>query len=174
MPYGGNFVTRGWAACNGQLLNIAQNQALFALLGTRYGGNGQTTFAVPNLNGRAAIGQGQGAGLSNYTQGAATGTETVTLLPTQLPAHTHDLGAVTVPVSNAAAGANAPTGGVFAKVSGGNAFGAGTGNGPMAAGLLSGNAGAAPSGGGTAHPNLMPYLVLNYFIATQGEFPQRQ
>src|SRR4029450_14155051 len=87
VPY--NFAPRGWAFCNGQILSIAQNTALFSLLGTTYGGNGQTTFALPDLRGRVAISGGQGPGLSNYTIGEQAGTETITLLTTQMAAHTH-------------------------------------------------------------------------------------
>src|SRR5215211_4319727 len=87
VPY--NFAPRGWAFCAGQILPIAQNTALFSLLGTTFGGNGQTTFALPDLRGRAPIGQGQGPGLSNISLGEAAGTETVTLLSTNMPAHSH-------------------------------------------------------------------------------------
>src|SRR5438270_2669849 len=87
--FGGNFAPRGWSLCNGQLLPIAQNTALFSLLGTTYGGNGQTTFALPDLRGRVPLHWGQGPGLSNYDLGEQTGTESVTLLSTQMPAHSH-------------------------------------------------------------------------------------
>ncbi len=86
-PY--TFAPRGWAFCNGQILSIAQNTALFSLLGTTYGGNGQTTFALPDLRGRAAVHAGQGPGLSNYTLGESSGTETVTLTQAEMPQHTH-------------------------------------------------------------------------------------
>src|SRR5512132_2194680 len=87
--FAGNFAPRGWATCDGQLLSIAQNTALFSLLGTTYGGNGQTNFALPDLRGRAAIHQGQGPGLSQYVLGEVGGLENVTLITTQIPAHTH-------------------------------------------------------------------------------------
>src|SRR5262245_53022514 len=87
--FGFNFAPTGWAMCNGQLLAIAQNTALFSLLGTQFGGNGQTTFALPNLQGRVGIHEGQGAGLSQYTIGQVGGTETVTLTVNQIPAHNH-------------------------------------------------------------------------------------
>ncbi|MDO7849599.1 tail fiber protein [Hymenobacter sp. M29] len=174
MPFGGNtnYVPRGWARCNGQLLPIAQNSALYALLGTQYGGDGRSTFAVPNLNGRVILGAGQGAGLSPYPQGTTVGVETVTLQLAEMPAHTHDLGNPLLPVNSAAAGVNSPAGAFFAKEPGSEAFGTGTGNGPMAAGLLSGT--TSQAGGSQSHENRMPYLGLNYYIATQGEFPQRQ
>src|SRR5215207_9632471 len=91
--FGGNFAPRGWAFCEGQLLSIAQNTALFSILGTTYGGNGTTTFALPDLRGRVPIQPGQGPGLSPYTLGQMSGQENVTLLITNIPAHTHTLGA---------------------------------------------------------------------------------
>src|SRR3546814_1398233 len=93
MMVGFNFAPRGWALCQGQLLPISQNQALFSLLGTTYGGDGRTTFALPDLRGRCAIGMGQGPGLANYTQGEMAGQENVTLISTQMPQHTHSLAA---------------------------------------------------------------------------------
>lgn len=174
MPYGGTgtYIPNGWAQCNGQLLQIRSNTALYALLGTQYGGNGTTTFGLPNLNGRVAVGAGQGAGLSRYIQGGTAGAENVTLQLTEMPAHTHDLGNPLLPVNSANAGVNSPAGAFFSKEPNSGAFGAGTGNGPMAAGMLSGT--TSPVGSGQPHENRMPYLVLNYYIATQGEFPQRQ
>ena len=93
VPY--NFAPRGWAFCNGQIMSIAQNTALFSLLGTTYGGNGQTTFALPDLRGRVAVSAGQGPGLQNYSLGEIAGSETVTLISSQMPAHTHLVGAST-------------------------------------------------------------------------------
>jgi microcystin-dependent protein len=170
MPY--SFITNGWAQCSGQLLAINRYTALFALLGTTYGGDGRTTFALPNLNGRAVVGAGQGPGLSSYPQGTVVGTETVTLNQTQLPAHTHAIGPLTVPVNSANATVVSPAGAVFAEVPGSSAFGGGTANGPMAAGLLSGTTDAI--GSSTPHENRMPHLALSYVIALQGVFPQRQ
>jgi len=170
MPYGSNFVTRGWLPCQGQILSIQQYTALFALLGVQYGGNGSQTFALPNLNGRAIVGAGQGGGLSSYPQGTQVGTETVTLNSAQLPAHTHGLGTATV-----AAGGNAtaptPAGNYFGVVSSGDSFGSGS-TGTMAAGMVSGA--TTSIGSNQAHDNRPPYLALGYFIATQGVFPQRQ
>lgn len=172
MPYGGTgtYIPNGWAQCNGQLLQIRQYTALFALLGTTYGGDGRTTFAVPNLNGRTPIGMGQGPGLSSYPMGATSGTESVTLQSTQLPAHTHALGTATVPVGGASTAAS-PAGAYLGTVSPA-AYGQGTANGPMAAGTISGPTTAV--GGNQPHENRQPYLALNYYIALQGVFPQRQ
>jgi microcystin-dependent protein len=174
MPYGGTspsaFIPRGWAPCNGQLLSIAQNTALFSLLGTAYGGDGRTTFALPDLRGRAAMGQGQGPGLSSYRIGSVAGSENVTLQSSQLPAHTHPIGTATVPVGGASTAAS-PAGAYLGTVSPA-AYGTGTSNGPMAAGTISGPTTAI--GGDQGHENRQPYLALNYYIATQGMFPQRQ
>ena len=166
--FGFNFAPQGWSMCNGQLLPINQNQALFALLGTFYGGNGTTNFALPDLRGRASLSQGQGPGLSNYGIGQAIGTETVTLLVGQMPAHNH-MWAV-----NAAAGDTIPPTGNFlagavesagvAQKSYGAAGGATV---PLATTTLS------TIGADAAHQNMQPFLVVNYCIALSGIFPSR-
>jgi microcystin-dependent protein len=159
-----SFAPRGWALCNGALMPINQNTALYSLLGTQYGGDGRTTFALPDLRGRAMMGRSQ-----DYPQGTVTGTESVTLTTAQLPAHTHTL-AATVPVSTDA-GANAtPAGGYFASL--GSQYGDSGGGGNMAAGLL--NSPSDQAGGNAPHENRMPFLALSYCIATQGVYPQRQ
>ena len=160
--FGFNFAPRGWAMCNGQLLAIAQNTALFALLGTTYGGNGQTTFALPNLQSRVPIHFGQGPGLSNYSLGQTAGQETVTLLTTQMPQHTHfvachtDDAATGVP-SNAFPSASAQN--IYSPTATPNQF--------MGQSMLT------PAGNGQPHNNIQPYLVLNFCIAMQGIFPSR-
>lgn len=158
------FAPRGWALCNGAILPINQNTALFSLLGTRYGGDGRTTFALPDLRGRAMMGMSQ-----NYLQGSVQGTESVTLNSTQMPAHNHTF-AATVPVSTDAGTSQTPAGGYFASL--GSQYGDSGGGGNMAAGLL--NSTSSSIGGNQPHENRMPFLVLNYCIATQGVFPQRQ
>lgn len=168
MPYVNNFITRGWAPCQGQLLSISQNTALFSLLGIQYGGDGRTTFGLPDLRGRAIVGMGQGPGLSSYPQGALAGTESVTLTSAQLPAHTHSLSG-SVPVSTDAGTQSAPTSGYFAR-EGSEAYGPTANNGNMAP-MLSGT--TQPVGSSQAHDNHMPYLGVGYFIALQGVFPQR-
>ncbi len=159
---GFNFAPQGWALCNGQLLPINQNQALFSLLGTQYGGDGVQTFALPDLRGRVAIHQGQGPGLESYTIGEVTGTEDVTLLTTQIPAHQH----VVAPIAsdqqedtNRPAGAFPTIGGTYASTQGGGA--------PMAA------TSSSAAGGSQPHSNLQPLLVVNFVIALQGIFPAR-
>jgi microcystin-dependent protein len=152
------FAPKGWALCAGQLLPINQNQALFALLGTNFGGDGRTTFALPDLRGRVPVGAGQGAGGSNYQVGSNGGEETVKLTVSQLPPHAHPVRA-----DSAASTTKNPTGAVPAS---GGAYGATT-NAKMKAGML------GQTGGGQAHDNRQPYLSLNYIIALQGIFPSQ-
>lgn len=160
-----NFAPKGWAFCDGQILPISQNTALFSLLGTTYGGDGKSTFALPNLQGRAAMHPGQGQGLSLRDLGEIGGSETVTLLASEMPVHTHTM---------AANGDSAllQVGGParhFARSQNGNAYGpAGQNVVTMAPQML----GAA--GGSLPHNNMQPYLTLNFNIALQGVFPPRQ
>jgi microcystin-dependent protein len=155
--FAGNFAPRGWAFCNGQILSIAQNTALFSILGTTYGGNGQTTFALPDLRGRVPVSQGQGPGLSNYSLGETAGVESVTLLQQQMPTHTH-----TQPASNGQQTTNRPNGAVPAQ--GGVYASAGDGSALDP---------TSPAGGSQPHENRPPYLALNYIIALEGIFPSR-
>ena len=153
------FPPKGWALCNGQTLPINQNQALFALLGTTYGGNGQTTFRLPDLRGRSPMHPGNGVVL-----GESAGAEAVTLTPAQLPPHTHGL-AGTSDLANAAVPGGAlpaskPRGGI-------NRYGPSGGNAPMAGSAV------AIRGGGQSHENMQPFTVLNWVIALQGIFPSR-
>ncbi|MEP7148789.1 MAG: tail fiber protein [Acidobacteriota bacterium] len=159
-----NFAPTGWAFCNGQLLPISQNTALFSLLGTIYGGNGQTNFALPNLQGRAAMFWGQGPGLSLHDIGENGGSETVTLVQNQIPTHTHMLGAQNVPLGGVAS----PAGNVLNRPASGNLYG--TIN-PVPVPMSP--EGVAPAGGDLPHNNMMPYLTLNFCIALQGVFPPR-
>lgn len=161
VPY--NFAPRGYAFCQGQILPIAQNTALFSLLGTTYGGNGQTTFALPDLRGRVPNGTGQGPGLSNYVLGQLAGEENHTLIQTEMPAHTHALRCYTEdgnqgnpnPNVLATSGAAPPP------------YSNQTPNASMAATAIT------AAGGSQPHNNLSPYLTLNYCIALQGIFPSR-
>jgi microcystin-dependent protein len=168
-PY--NFAPTGWALCNGQLLPISQNTALFSLLGTMYGGDGRTTFGLPNLQGAVPIHAGQGPGLTARQVGETGGSATVTLLPTQVAAHTHavavasndDLGA-------ASRSPDATT--VFGKEQARSTSAGYVTVGAQAAVAL--NAAAVlPAGGGAPHNNLAPYLSFNFCIALQGIFPPR-
>lgn len=160
VPY--NFAPRGWAFCNGQLMNLAQNTALFSLLGTTYGGNGSTNFALPNMQGRLTVGPGQAPGLSIYEQGQSGGEETHTLTEAEMPAHTHALVASTEVADQTSPADNL----LYARPVAGKLYSQTAGS-SMAATAL------APAGGGQPHNNMMPTLTLNCIIATQGIFPPR-
>jgi microcystin-dependent protein len=159
-----NFAPRGWAFCNGQLLPLSQNTALFSLLGTTYGGNGQSTFALPDLQGNVPMHPGQGPGLSLRDLGESSGTTSVTLLVSEIPAHAHTLSGANTPADSPT-----PGGAVPARVSGATPYRAVAGA-TLAA--MAPNA-LAPAGASLPHNNLMPYLVLNFCIALQGVFPPR-
>src|SRR3954452_7240293 len=155
-PY--TFAPKGWGLCNGQLLPISQNTALFSLLATRYGGDGKTTFALPDLQGRLPMMHGQGPGLSLHDQGEAGGSESVTLLGSEVPGHSPELRAAT-----SAADVSIPNAGaVLAAANGAYQASAGTQLHPSA---------LAPAGGDQPHNNLMPYLTFNFCIALQGVYP---
>jgi len=158
-----NFAPKGWAFCDGQLLPLSQNTALFSLLGTTYGGNGKSTFALPDLQGSSPMHPGQGPGLSLYDLGQTGGSETVTLLESEMPVHPHTLrGYRSDPADRFQ-----PTGTALARANNGNAYNA-------AANLvLLAPQSLAPAGSSLPHNNLMPYLVLNFCIALQGVFPPR-
>ncbi|MGZ8337369.1 MAG: phage tail protein [Allosphingosinicella sp.] len=158
---GFNFAPTGWALCNGQLIPISQNTALFSLLGTNYGGDCESTFALPDIQGSVVLGPGQGPGLSDYDVGQIGGADFVTLLESEMPLHTHNVRSNITP---ATLGTGAPNTS-FARSVGGNAFKGGAANVVMAPQSL------APAGGSLPHTNLMPYLTLNYVIALPGEFP---
>lgn len=160
-----NFAPKGWAFCNGQLLPISQNTALFSLLGTTYGGDGRTNFALPNLQGSAAMHPGQGPGLSLRDLGETGGEESVTLLVTEIPSHTHvakaniDGGSLPSPAGNVWSAPGADRDISWYAVGPANAT-----MGPQALGA---------TGGSLPHNNMMPYLTLNFCIAMQGVFPPR-
>jgi microcystin-dependent protein len=164
MMFAGNFAPQGWAFCDGQLLSIAQNTALFSLLGTYYGGDGQTTFALPDLRGRLPMhtGSGPGPGLSPRSLGESGGTESVTLSSTQMPAHSHPL-----QVDNANGTTASPVGTLLARdPSGTPAYGV------NATGTLSAQA-IASAGGSQPHQNMPPFLAINYCISLYGIYPPR-
>jgi microcystin-dependent protein len=151
------FPPKGWALCNGQLLPIAQNQALFSLLGTTFGGDGRQTFGLPDLRGRSAIHEGSG-----HTLGEKAGEQGHTLSISELPTHTHVFNA-----STAGATANPPGGNYLGQSSGVFLYGAASNLQPMGASAL------GPTGGSQAHMNMQPFLVLNFCIALQGIFPSQ-
>jgi microcystin-dependent protein len=160
-----NFAPRGWAWCDGQLMPLSQNTALFSLLGTTYGGNGKSNFALPDLQGRAPMHPGQGPGLSLHDLGETGGSETVTLLESEIPAHSHQLRAT---LDDGDLGAPAPTR-ILGKSGGGTIYTSSTTGGvvPMAP------EGLTPAGGDQPHNNLQPYLTFYFCIALQGVFPPR-
>lgn len=162
--FGFNFAPKGWAFCNGQLLPLSQNTALFALLGTTYGGDGKSTFALPDMQGNIPVHPGQGPGLSLHDLGEMGGSETVTLLESEIPAHTHawrdhdlDLGELNAP-SNVRSLAQSANASIYT---------------PAAALTQMNFQALAVAGGSLPHNNMMPYLTLNYCIALQGVFPPR-
>jgi microcystin-dependent protein len=162
-----NFAPKGWAFCDGQLMPISQNTALFSLLGTVYGGDGKSTFALPNVQGNCVVHPGQGQGLSLYDLGQTGGTQTVTLLVSEMPFHTHTLMCGSDPGNLFGPDPANPT--ILTRASGGSPYSTTTAPvTPMAPQAL------APAGGSLPHNNMMPYLVLNYCIALQGVFPPRQ
>lgn len=172
MVVGFNYAPAGWLPCDGRLLQIQQYTALYSLLGTQFGGNGTTNFALPNLMSRTIVGAGQGSGLSNYPIGTQTGTESVTLTVSQMPTHNHFINADATPGS-----ATTPAANNFAEVN------TGTARQPIVApsfssGALANPATLAPStigpqGGGQGHSNIQPSLAMLYIIAVEGIYPSR-
>jgi microcystin-dependent protein len=160
VPY--NFAPRGFAFCQGQILSISQNTALFSVLGTTYGGNGTTTFALPDLRGRVPMGQGQGPGLQSYVLGQMDGEEANTLALTEIPAHSHAVKGSPLPadVSQVSAAAPASTGSL-------NLYAPGSSNANLHPNTI------LPAGNGLPHENRMPFLCLNWIIALNGNFPAR-
>lgn len=168
--FAGNFAPKGWALCNGQLMSIASNTALFSILGVRYGGDGKTTFALPNLMGRAPMHQGNGPGLTPRSVGQQFGSQTVTLTTAEMPAHTHVPQAV-----NAVGPGNSPEGNLWAQAPKEGRPGqekqvplfdsqVNTAMSPLA---------LVPTGGSQPHNNMQPYLAQTFIICLQGEFPAR-
>lgn len=157
--FGGNFAPAGWAFCDGSLQPISEYDTLFNLIGTTYGGDGQQTFAVPDLRGRLPIHMGQGPGLSNYVIGQSGGTESVTLIANQMPTHNHLL-----MVSGTAASASSPQSNMLANATA-NLYLRDTPSGTMS------NASVNLTGGNQAHENMMPYLCVSFIISLYGIYP---
>lgn len=171
--FAGNFNPRGWAFCAGQLLPISQNDALYALIGTTYGGDGQTTFGLPDLRGRVAVGQGTGTGLSTYVVGQLSGTETVLLNVNQMPSHNHTLLAYDVDATTATPGPGVALSNPNDSHTGEKSlwYLDTTAVNPTTPALPTDT--ILNSGGSQPHSNLAPTLVLNYIIALEGIFPSR-
>ncbi|MFK7972211.1 MAG: phage tail protein [Bacteroidia bacterium] len=163
--FAGNFAPRNWAFCDGALLSIAQNTALFSLIGTTYGGDGRTTTALPNLQGRAPMHPGRGPGLTSRRLGQQAGVEAVTLNETQIPNHSHPMAGVVQPGSTSAPSSTT----VLARSLGGNAYSDGSPDVSLNAGTMT------AKGAATAQPhnNMQPYLTMNFIIALQGLYPSR-
>lgn len=168
--FAGNFAPLNWAFCNGAILSIANNQALFSLIGTTYGGDGMNTFALPDLRGRYAIHAGQGPGLPNYSLGEMAGSENTTLLSMNLPAHTHAILQVTgAPAAQSETGnVSNPSGAVPAGID--NRY-SNSSDGVMQSTITMGTSGI--SGANTPVSNISPYLAMNYIICTEGIYPSR-
>ena len=158
-----NFAPRGWAWCDGQLLPLSQNTALFSLLGTTYGGNGKSNFALPDLQGRAPMHPGQGPGLSLHDLGETGGSETVTLLESEIPSHSHGISA-----SGGSGNVGSPAGQKVANGAGVNMYAT-----ALAPATQLNDQALAPAGGDQPHNNLQPYLTFYFCIALQGVFPPR-
>lgn len=168
--FAATFSPRFWAYCNGQLLAINQNTALFSILGTTYGGNGTTNFALPNMQSRVAVGTGTGPGLSNYVLGQLSGVENNTITTANIPSHTHAItGAARMLTTTAPANAVAPTGNYFANDATPKYKNSGAGDTMKPANVAL----ALGSSGGTPVSNLMPYTAISYIICLQGIFPAR-
>jgi len=161
--FAGNFAPRGWAFCNGQLLPISQNTALFSLIGTTYGGDGRTTTALPNMEGRAPMHPGRGPGLTSRNLGQKGGVETVTLSEAQMPSHTHTMGAAPVPANQDDAGNTS----ILSRTIGSNIYANANNLQPMADQVL------PAAGGSQFHKNMQPFLTINFIIALQGLYPSR-
>lgn len=158
-----NFAPKGWAFCNGQLMPISQNTALFSLLGTTYGGDGKSTFAIPDMQGNAAMQPGQGKGLSLRDLGEMGGVESITLLVSEIPVHTHTLMASAEPAE-----VLSPQGNIIGRSVDGSLYTTTQNNGVSNLNMQA----LSPTGGGLPHNNMQPYLTLNFCIALQGIYPQ--
>jgi microcystin-dependent protein len=159
-----NFAPTGWAFCDGQILPLSQNTALFSLLGTTYGGDGKSTFALPDLQGSVPMAPGQGPGLMLHDLGETGGEQTVTLLDTQMPMHTHGMTSQTQVSANKSIPANNE---VFSRSKGGTLYQTTVPDVTLADGTI------APAGGNQPHNNMMPYITVSFCIALQGVFPPR-
>jgi microcystin-dependent protein len=170
--FAGNFAPRGYELCNGQLISIAQNTALFAVIGTIYGGDGQSTFGLPDLRGRIAVGTGQGPGLSSYVEGETGGTETITLTANNIGNHSHGLTGTAGILVSSQDGHTPVASNNFPAVNGDNIYASTTDNSLMAPASLSLTTNPA---GTAAQPvdNTKPYLAINFVIAVEGIFPSR-
>ena len=158
--FGGSFAPAGWAFCNGQLLPISENETLFAVIGTTYGGDGETTFALPNLQSRIPVHNGQGSGLSSYILGETGGVEEVTLTVNQIPNHTHP------PLAANVGGSDTPNNNFWGASATGKPYS------PAPAAVQMNAQTISPTGGSQPHENMLPFLCVTYIISLFGLFPQ--
>jgi microcystin-dependent protein len=170
--FAGNFAPRGWAFCHGQILSINQNQSLYSLLGTTYGGDGRTTFALPDLRGRVAIHEGQGNGMTNRRWGQKLGTQTETLTIAQMPSHSHPATSTTETAVSTSPGEEGVGNGQH-LTSHFNAFNAAATDDKTLGGSGSTTTTTGNTGGNQAHTNMQPSIAINYIICVQGVFPSR-
>ena len=173
--FGGNFAPRGWALCDGQLLSISSNSALFSILGTTYGGDGRTTFGLPDLRGRVPMHAGNGPGLSSRPLGQRSGVEIVTLTTNQIPAHNHTATTTsTLRATSANGTVNAPAGNILANDGNDRIYNDSVApDVSLSTAAIESTTSVADTGGNQAHTNVQPYLVVNFIIALQGTFPSR-
>jgi len=171
LMFGGNFPPSGWMFCNGQILPISEYDTLFNLIGTTYGGDGQSTFALPNLQGRLPVHMGTGGGLSTYVIGQSAGTESVTLTQQQIPQHNHMVTTQTAGGSSATPTTSAVLGDEQSNASGGNAFAYGIGGTGTQVAMPGSTVGG--SGGSQPHDNMMPYLCVSFVISLFGVYPSQ-
>lgn len=172
--FAGNFAPVSWAICNGALMPISGNEALFSLIGTTYGGDGQQTFALPDLRGRVPVGTGQGAGLSYVDLGQVWGTESFTLTTANMPVHSHTSGPITVSINASTDSGNNDADKAYWAVSDNKPYDEESGNVAMAANATQITMISNNTGGGVPIGNMQPYLALNYIIAIEGIYPSRQ
>lgn len=168
VQFGGNFAPRNWALCDGALLSISQNQALFSILGTTYGGDGRTTFKLPDLRGRVAIHPGSGPGLSTYSLGQVGGSEEVTLTVHQMPSHNHT---ALINATEEDADTNEANGHILCNSVGSTMYYNGDPESNVA--LRSNSVTVGSTGGGSGHPNIQPFQCINFIIALVGTYPSR-
>ena len=174
--FGGNFAPRSWAFCSGQVMSIAQNSALFSILGTTFGGDGRTSFQLPDMRGRVSVHAGHGPGLSDRRLGQKGGEETVTLTTQQIPSHTHvatpNLTSTVGVIDDDGDTADA-AGNVLANSTSGNVYHTGAADSSLGGVTLGGSISVSHTGGGQHHDNMQPWLAVNYIICLSGVFPSR-
>lgn len=167
--FASTFAPQGWALCHGQILPIAENAALFSLLGTTYGGDGQTTFALPDFRGRMPVGMGQGPGLATVSLGEAAGSTSHTLISTEMPSHNHTVTAAGISTGSSSGSSSNPTGNTFGAQNSATFAPASSADGTLGGTTAT----VSPVGGSQPFNKMMPYIAVNYIIAVEGIYPSR-